>query len=57
MQKCAELCKVSLSNNDIGNPCCRRRETKPMGCLEGIFTAAFIWLTYHYKAYDVMKAK
>ena len=40
MKKCAELCKVSLSNTDIGNPCCRRRETKPMGCLEGIFTAA-----------------
>lgn len=43
MQKCAELCKASLSNTDIGNPCYRRRETKSIGCLEGIFTAAVLY--------------
>ena len=52
MQKCAKICKVLLSNNVIGHPYYRRRETKPIGVHGGI-----IWLMYHHKAYDVMKAK
>lgn len=31
MQKYAKICKVLLSNNVIGHPYYRRRETKPIG--------------------------
>ena len=37
MQKCAKICKVLLSNNVIGNPYYRRRETKPIGIPDSNF--------------------
>ena len=52
MQKCAKICKVLLSNNVIGHPYYRRRETKPNGV-----HGSNIWIMYHHKAYDVMKTK
>lgn len=58
MQKCAKICKVLLSNNVIGHPYYRRRETKPIGVPDSNFyRGGIIWLMYHHKAYDVMKAK
>ena len=37
MQKCAKICKVLLSNNVIGYPYYRRRETKPIGVPDSNF--------------------